>query len=84
MSSIFGSQIRKNSAGPKFCSFSYGFNHVLRTTPLGYCFKTLIRDRDLFQQSLGQLRIELMSTAISHNVTNHFAASESQVANYIQ
>ena len=60
------------------------FSIALRATPLGYCFKSLIGHRNLLQQSLGQLRVELMSTPIGHNVTDHFAAGKSQVANHIQ
>src|SRR4051812_7870847 len=71
----FCSRIRQNSG----CS-----NHVLRTTPLDYWFKTLIGDRDLLQQPFGQLCVELVSTAIGHNVADHLAASKSQVANHIQ
>src|SRR3954469_17966729 len=65
-------------------SFYKSHAELLRTTPLRHCFKSLIRNGNLLQQPLGQLRIELMSTPIGHDVTDNLATGKSQVANHIQ
>src|SRR6476646_9691434 len=58
--------------------------HLICKSHAGYLCKTLMGDRNLLQQPLGQLGVELMAAAIGHDMTNHFAAGKSQVANHIQ
>ena len=72
------------TSAPLRKTFVIVFGVVLRTTPLDYCFKALIGHFNLLQQPLGQLRIEMMSTAVSHNVANQFATGQGQVADHIQ
>ena len=53
-------------------------------TPSRRRFKSLIRNFNLFEQPSGQLRIEMMPTAVTNHMTDHLAARQGQVADHIQ
>ena len=53
-------------------------------TPLSRRFESLIADFRLFQQSLGQLGVQLMAAAIGDDVADHFAAGQGQVADHVE